>query len=157
MSPRSFRPRLEELDARCLPSANISISDVTLAEGNSGQMAYVFTVSLSEASSKQVSVKYGTANGTAKTGNGDFVGKSGTLTFAPGEMTKTVTVMVNGDTTVEMDEWFFVNLSRARNAVIADAQGVGTILNDDDGSGSGGGCNPSVPCDPLPPPPEEWC
>jgi hypothetical protein len=154
MSPRSFRPQLEELGSRVLPSANpaISISDVALAEGHSGQTAFVFTVSLSQASSKEVSVKYATANGSAKTGDGDFVGKAGTLKFAPGETTKTITVLVNGDTKRELTERFFVNLSQARNAWVADAQAVGTIFDDD---GSGGGCNSSVPCDPLPPPPDE--
>src|SRR5262245_52498635 len=99
MSRSSFRPQLESLDCRCLPSGNpaISISDVSLAEGNLGQTAFVFTVRLSEASSRAVSVKYATANGSARTGDGDFVGKSGTLTFAPEETTKTITVLVNGD------------------------------------------------------------
>src|SRR5581483_8518213 len=95
----SFRPQVESLHGRVLPSGNpaISIGDVALAEGNAGQRAFVFTVSLSEASSKQVSVKYATANGTARAGDGDFVGTSGTLRFAPGETTKTITVLVNGD------------------------------------------------------------
>jgi large repetitive protein len=139
---RSFRPQLEELGSRVVPSANpaISISDVSLAEGHIGQTAFVFTVSLSEASSKEVSAKYATANGSAITADGDFVGKSGTLKFAPGETTKTITVLVNGDAKVESDEQFFVNLSGARNAVIADAQGVGTMRNDDS---------------PPPPPPDD--
>src|SRR5262245_2858781 len=133
----SFRPQLEQLDSRILPSANpaIRISDVTLAEDHHGQTAFVFTVSLSEGSLKEVSVKYGTANGSAKTSNDDYVGQSGTLTFRPGQRTQTVIVLVNGDTRTEADERFFVNLSRARNAVIADGQGIGTILNDD---GAGG-------------------
>src|SRR5262245_13465207 len=111
MSPFSFRPQVEQLDGRVLPSASpaLSISDVSLAEGHAGRTAFVFTVSLSEACSREVSVKYGTANGSAKTGNGDFVGKSGTLTLRPGETTKTVTVWVNGDTRWETDEHFFVN------------------------------------------------
>src|SRR5262245_9782535 len=101
----SFRPQVEQLDGRVLPSSNpaITLGDVSLAEGNSGQTAFVFTVSLSEASSREVSVKYGTTNGSAKTGNGDYVGKSGTLTFRPGETTKTVTVLVTGDTRAEAD------------------------------------------------------
>jgi chitinase len=150
--PTRTRLAVESLDSRCLPSGNpaISISDVSLAEGGAGRTAFVFTVSLSEASSREVSVKYGTANGSAKTGSGDFVAKSGTLTFRPGETTKTITVWVNGDAQWELDERFFVNLSRARNATIADAQGVGAILNDD-----GGGCSADNPCtepDPNPNP-----
>ena len=133
MFPRSFRPQLEELGSRILPSANpaISISDVARAEGHSGQTAFAFTVSLSQASSRVVSVRYAIADGSAKTGDRDYVGKSGTLTFAPGETTKTITVLVNGDTKPEANETFFVNLSAAVNATIADAQGLGTILNDD--------------------------
>jgi hypothetical protein len=134
MNQFSFRPRLETLDGRCLPSANaaISISDVALSEGDSGQTAFDFTVSLSEASSKTVSVKYATANGTATTGDNDYVATSGTLKFAPGETTKTITVLVNGDAKAEADEHFFVNLSRARNATLADVRGVGTVFDDDD-------------------------
>ena len=56
---------------------------------------------------------------------------SGTLTFAAGTTTGTITVPVNGDTTVEPDETFFVNLSSPTNATIGDGQGLGTILNDD--------------------------
>jgi hypothetical protein len=152
MSPFSFRPQVEPFDGRCLPSANpaISIGDVALAEGDAGHTAFVFTVSLSEASSKQVSVKYATANGTARTGDGDFVGQSGTLKFAPGETTKTITVLVNGDGRNESDEHFFVNLRRARNATIADARAVGTILNDDFVLGASASF-PATDPDPNPP------
>ncbi len=157
MSRFSFRPQLESLDGRVLPSGNpaIAISDVSLAEGNAGQTAFVFTVRLTEASSREVSIKYSTANGTAKTGNGDFVGKSGTLKFAPGETTKTITVLVNGDSRRESDEQFFVNLRGARNATIIDAKGIGTILNDDLFlPPPTGGCSASNPCtDPDPNPP----
>src|SRR5207247_4139798 len=60
-----------------------------------------------------------------------YVSTSGTLTFAAGETSKTVTVVVNGDTTKEANETFNVNLTSPTNATIADSQGVGTILNDD--------------------------
>src|SRR5262249_49900732 len=53
--------------------------------------------------------------------------------FNPGDTTKPITVVVNGDTVNEPNETFFVNLSSALNATIADGQGVGTILNDDGG------------------------
>jgi hypothetical protein len=126
MSRHAFRPHLEELGSRILPSASpaIRISDVALAEGHSGRTAYVFTVSLSEASSKEVSVKYSIANGSARTADGDFIATSGALKFAPGETIKQITVLVNGDRKIEADEQFFVNLTQARNAAIANAQSV---------------------------------
>lgn len=114
----------------------ITISDASLAEGNSGTKLMTFTVSLSNASSAGVSVNYSTANGSATTSNNDYVAKSGTLSFAPGETTKTITVTVRGDTKKENDERFNVNLSGAFGGTIADSQGVGTIVNDD---GPGGG------------------
>ena len=56
---------------------------------------------------------------------------SGTLTFAPGESSKTITVQVKGDTTVEPNETYKVVLSKVAYAFIADGTGVGTIRNDD--------------------------
>src|SRR5262245_51882409 len=142
------------LASSSLPS--LTVNDVSLMEGQSGQTAFHFTVSLSAPSVNVVSVNFATGNGLATTSTGDFAANSGTVKFQPGERTKTITVFVNGDTDAEVDETFFVNLSRARDASIADAQGIGTILNDDAASGgSGGVCNTSVPCDPLPPPPDE--
>jgi hypothetical protein len=112
-------------------AARISIADVSLAEGNSGQSAFRFSVSLDRAESAPVTVGFLTANGTA-TAPGDYTADSGTITFAPGDITKTVTVQVNGDTTKEANETFTVNLANAAgNATIADAQAVGTIVNDD--------------------------
>jgi Calx-beta domain len=109
----------------------LSISDVTVAEGNSGTTDANFTVTLSAASSSAVTVKYDTADGTATTANSDYQSATGTLTFTPGQTTKTITVKVNGDTTPESNETFAVNLSNPTNATIADGQGVGTITNDD--------------------------
>ena len=111
----------------------ISIDDVTVgAEGNSGTTNAVFTVTLSAAAGVAVTVDFATANGTATAGS-DYTATNGTLTFAAGVLTQTVTVSVTGDTTVENDEDFFVNLSNAANAAIADGQGRGLIV-DDDGS-----------------------
>ena len=78
-----------------------------------------------------MTVNYATANGTATRRRDYTAAAAGTLTFAPGETTKTVTVAVNGDTLDEADETFTVNLSAATNATIADGQGVGTITDDD--------------------------
>ena len=105
----------------------ISIADVSINEGNTGTVTMVFTVTLSESSSQTVTVNYATANDTATAGS-DYVAASGTLTFAPGETSKTISVTVNGDTAVEGDETFFVNLSNAVNATLADSQAIGTIV-----------------------------
>ncbi len=108
----------------------LSINNVSITEGNSGTKNATFTVNLSDASTQTVSVNYATANDTAIAGS-DYTAKSGTLSFNPGQTSKTFSVPILGDTTVESDETFKVNLSQASNATIADAQGVGTILNDD--------------------------
>ncbi|HEY0322463.1 MAG TPA: Calx-beta domain-containing protein, partial [Pyrinomonadaceae bacterium] len=113
-------------------SPGISIDDVQVQEGNSGTTNAVFTVTLSAASSLTVKVDYATANGTATTAGNDYQSASGTLTFNPGDpLTKTITVLVNGDTVNEPNETFTVNLTNPQNTTISDAQGLGTILNDD--------------------------
>jgi hypothetical protein len=133
MSPFSFRPQVEQLDGRCLPSANpaITINDVAVAEGNSGSGYVVLTASLSAPSTKTVKVDYKTANGTAVAG-GDYGAVSGTLTFAPGQSRATFGVLVHGDTQAEPDETFSVRLTNARNATIADGTAVLTLLDDGD-------------------------
>jgi len=129
---RNWRTRIAsfKLPSCGAPPPSISISDVTVTEGNTGTVSAAFTVSLSTATSAVVTVDYATADGSATAGS-DYVAAAGTLTFAPGTTTQVVTVTVNGDTLVEGDETFVVNLSNAVGATIADAQGVGTILNDD--------------------------
>jgi hypothetical protein len=112
------------------PPPSLRINDATVTEGNTGTFAATFTVTLSAASTQPVTVAYATGNGTATAGS-DYQAASGTLTFAPGETSKTVTVLVNGDRLGEPNETFFVNLSGATNATIADGQGVGTIVDDE--------------------------
>ncbi|UZO75392.1 hypothetical protein M8120_21610 [Microcystis aeruginosa str. Chao 1910] len=114
----------------------IFISDVTITEGNSGTTNAVFTVTLSNAVDTAVTVNYATANGTATTTDNDYTAIAATpLTFNAGETSKTITVAVNGDTKVESNETFFVNLSNlqtnGRNVTITDNQGQGTITDDD--------------------------
>jgi hypothetical protein len=106
------------------------ISDLSVTEGHTGSASATFTVTLSAASRQQVTVNYATANGTATTAGGDYSAALGTLTFASGVLTQSITISVV-DTTVEPNETFFVNLSGPVNATIAGAQGQGTILNDD--------------------------
>ncbi|GAA4804274.1 putative Ig domain-containing protein [Lysobacter hankyongensis] len=112
------------------PLPSLSINDVTVLEGNAGTVNAVFTVTLNAASGQTVNVNYATADGTA-TQPADYTNTSGTLTFSIGTTTQTITVPVIGETVPEANETFFVNLSGATNATIADNQGVGTITNDD--------------------------
>ena len=110
----------------------LKINDVSKAEGNSGSVAYTFTVTLSPASTNTVTVKYVTANGTATAGS-DYTAVSTptSITFSPGRTRKTVSIMVKGDATKEANETFFVNLRSPSGATIFDGQGKGTIANDD--------------------------
>jgi Calx-beta domain-containing protein len=112
-------------------TSNITINDVTVAEGNSGTATATFTVTLSKVNSRTVTVDYATANGTAAAGSDYVAVATTTLSFAPGETSKTISVTVNSDTVDEPNETFFVNLTNATNATITDTQGVGTILDDD--------------------------
>ena len=110
---------------------NISIDDVTVTEGNSGTKLATFTVS--RTGTAAFSVDYATANGSATAGSDYVAVPSTTLNFAAGETSKTLSVTINGDTAVEGNETFNVNLSNAvgPGATISDGTGVGTILNDD--------------------------
>ncbi|MEJ7893689.1 MAG: Calx-beta domain-containing protein, partial [Solirubrobacteraceae bacterium] len=108
----------------------VSIGDTTVTEGDSGEADATFTVSLSGASTQAVSVGYATADDTA-TAPADFTAVSGTVNFAAGDVSETVTVKVKGDTVDEPDERFFVNLTNPQQATLADAQGIGTITDDD--------------------------
>ena len=108
------------------PLPTISISDVSVTEGNSGTAPATFNISLSAAASGSVSVNWMTANGTA-TAPADYAAGSGTVSFAAGESVKTVTVLVNGDTADEPNETFYVNLTSPSGGTLADSQGVGTI------------------------------
>ncbi|MBM81981.1 MAG: hypothetical protein CMJ78_15530, partial [Planctomycetaceae bacterium] len=108
----------------------LTIADVQLVEGLNGAVDFVFSVVSLTPSVQAVSVDFSTTEGTAMEGS-DFLATNGTLTFAPGEVSKTITVTVNGDAVIEPDETFFVNLSNATNATILRDQATGTIINDD--------------------------
>ncbi len=110
--------------------AGLSVNDVSVAEGNSGTTNATFTVTLSTPASATVSVNYATNNGTALAGT-DYTTATGTISFNAGEITKTFTVPIIGDTVFEPDELFTVNLTGAVNASILVGSGTGTIINDD--------------------------
>ena len=125
----------------------VSIGSASVAEGDSGEADLDFTVSLSAASGKQVTVKYavdGTDAGTATSGADYTAVTETTLTFAAGQTSRTVTVKVQGDTTDEPDETVRLTLSEPANATLGSAStGVGTIT-DDDGAPTVSISSPSV-------------
>ena len=108
------------------------VNDVTV---NEGAGTATFTVTLSTASGLPATVDFNTTSATAVVGN-DFTATSGTLTFAPGVTTQTITVSIVNDNIYEGAETFKVNLSNPTNSTIADNLGIGTII--DDGTGAGG-------------------
>ncbi|NLO38261.1 MAG: hypothetical protein GX115_02130 [Ruminiclostridium sp.] len=109
----------------------MSISDATVTEGNSGTANLVYTVTLFQQSGKIVTVDCATQDGTATVADNDYTAKATTLTFAPGETSKTITVEIPVDTVYEPEETFTVNLSGASNASIADSTALGTITDND--------------------------
>ena len=112
------------------PLAALAVGDASVTEGNSGTTTATFPVTLSSPSGKTVSVDWHTADGTAQAPS-DYSSTGGTLTFDPGVTTKQVSVSVNGDTQVEPDETFLVQLTNETNATVEDGTGVGLIVNDD--------------------------
>lgn len=109
---------------------SISIGDVSIVEGQSGTSIATFTVTRSGGTGA-FDVNYATANGTATAGS-DYVAATGTLNFAAGVNTQTISVTINGDLQSEATESFTVNLSGStNNALFADASATGTIVNDD--------------------------
>ena len=108
----------------------LSIADATaVAEGEAAQ----FVVTLAPASGKQVTVSYSTADGTAKASEDYTAASSATLTFAPDETTKTVSVATTEDTRNEATEAFTMTLSGPTNATLkSDAKTATGTINDDD-------------------------
>ena len=120
-------------DAAAPPPAQpeLSVVSVSVAEGDKGRATVTITVRLSAPATSTVTVRATTRNGTATAGS-DYVATTVTLTFAPGATTATFTVSVIADKTREGDETFFVDLSSATGATIAQgATGTVTIRNDD--------------------------
>jgi predicted extracellular nuclease len=117
-----------------VPSANVSISDVSLTEGDSGDQLMTFTVTRTNTTGA-FTVDFATSDGSAQAG-GDYVATSGSLTFtAGGPASQTISVTIHGDATPEPNEAFNVNLSNlvvtSGAAAIVDGLGQGAIVNDD--------------------------
>jgi hypothetical protein len=108
----------------------IGINDVSVTEGNSGTKAATFTLTLSGPSVEAIAIRAITAQGTA-TESSDYNALNTVVIFQPGTVTRTVDVQIIGDTNLEPNEAFSVNLSDPFGTTIADGQGIGTILDDD--------------------------
>ena len=111
----------------------LSINDVDITEGNAGTTTATFTVSLSAAAGAGgVTFDIATADNTATVANSDYVAKALTgQTIPAGSSNYAFSVTLNGDTSNEPNESYFVNVTNITGAIAVDAQGVGAILNDD--------------------------
>lgn len=110
---------------------SITIDNVNIGEGSSGQRVAAFRLSLSSPSGKVVRVSYATANGTSASGSDYGAVAPTSIAFTVGSNVAYGRVFINGDALFEANETFLVNLSTPQNATVADAQAIGTILNDD--------------------------
>jgi len=128
-----FAPTADGANVCVATAPTLSINDVSANEGNSGTTVFTFTVSLSApAPAGGVTFDIATADNTATVADNDFVAKSLTAqTIAAGAQTYQFTVNVNGDTAVEPNESFLVNVTNVTGATMSDGQGSGTIQNDD--------------------------
>lgn len=107
---------------------NVSIGAVATAHENDGKIT--FSLSLSQASTHDVTVNLGTSDFTAKSG-ADYGATSSSITFSPGELTKTFDVNLLNDGSAERLEFFNVQINSATNAQIDKAIAVGKITDDD--------------------------
>ena len=108
----------------------LAVADASVLEGNRGTSNVAVAVTLSSGSSQAITVSYRTVDGTALA-KSDYNATSGTLTFQPGETSRTISVSIKGDRKREANETFSVQLSNAVGATIDDWVATGTILNDD--------------------------
>lgn len=108
-------------------TASLSTAAARANEGNAGTTPMIFTVTIAPPAAVTINADYRTADGTALAGV-DYQSASGTITFAPGQATQTITVSVIGDTAFEPDETFTLIVTpRGGNPITA----TGTIANDD--------------------------
>jgi hypothetical protein len=108
----------------------IGVLDTSVTEGDSGTVAAVFRVRLTQPAPRPISVQYTTVDGSARAGS-DYIATSGVLAFATGQLERTIVVSVRGDHGFEMNESFGLVLLSPVNALLSRAWGVGTIYDDD--------------------------
>src|SRR5207249_7081664 len=110
----------------------LSVNDVSLLEGDTGTTTFSFTVSLSAPAPATVTFDIATQDGTATTADNDYTARSlAAQTIAAGASSYIFDVTVNGDTIVEPNQTFSVNVSNVSGATVSKGQGIGTIQNDD--------------------------
>ena len=107
-----------------------SITDVVVQEGSSGITSATLVISLLEPATVPTTFQYATSSGTALSGS-DFVATAATVIFAPGDMNRTITIGIIGDTVGESDESFFVDLSSVDGTLVENGRAQVTILDDD--------------------------
>jgi len=112
---------------RSATAPRISIGDATVTPARNGWVKLTFQVTLSEPSTRPVTVRFSTANGTAQAGR-DYRPVSGVIRFAAGQMAKTVTVLVRANLVSGESETLRVKLRQPTHAVLDDAEGIGTIV-----------------------------
>lgn len=121
------------------PTPVVSAASAGVVMPTNGLTNIIFPVSLSLASTGTVSVAFFTSAGTAAA-PGDYIATNGTLVFAPGQTSKTVSVIMPGHTNVGANKVFYLNLTNAVGANLFVTQATGTITNNNfSGGGSGGG------------------
>ena len=108
-----------------------TVNEVSIIEDGEEFLLAVFTVELDAPSGKEISLDYTTSDGTAVAGS-DYVATEGTVTFAPGETTKTIEVEIIGDTLDEVDEAFTLALSSPTNVALATTETTATITDNDE-------------------------
>ncbi|MGZ4150022.1 MAG: Calx-beta domain-containing protein, partial [Actinomycetota bacterium] len=112
------------------PAPSVAIGNASVIEGDGGTTTLTFTLTLTGTTALPAVARYVTSDSTATAGS-DYTAAAGTLTFAVGETSKTVTVTVNGDMVYEPNETLEVDLTAVSDVQLGDGHAVGTIKNDD--------------------------
>ncbi|MGI9211744.1 MAG: Ig-like domain-containing protein, partial [Methylococcaceae bacterium] len=108
----------------------LSVADISVSEGNTGKTTATFTLILSEPATRTITVLYHTENGTANDKT-DYIGSTGSISFAKGKDQKTLSINVLGDKLFEANETFILRLSDANGAELERTKITATITNDD--------------------------
>ncbi|MGZ4694218.1 MAG: Calx-beta domain-containing protein, partial [Acidimicrobiales bacterium] len=111
------------------PAPSLFVNDRSVVRATSGSTNATFTVTLDAAATSNVTVHYGTADGTATVAAGDYTATSGTLTFTPGQVSKTVAVPTFPTSRRAVDHTFRLDLSAPTGAVLGDASGTARLIN----------------------------